>query len=58
MAGSAEAPANRAAFERIPIGRLGNAADIARIVSFVLRPDSDFINGAVIDVNGGEFTPP
>jgi 3-oxoacyl-[acyl-carrier protein] reductase len=58
MAGLAEAPANRAALERIPIGRLGNATDIARVAAFVLRPDSDFINGAVIDVNGGEFTPP
>jgi 3-oxoacyl-[acyl-carrier protein] reductase len=57
MAGSSDAPANRAALERIPIGRLGSTSDIARAVSFVLRPDSDFINGAVIDVNGGEFTP-
>jgi 3-oxoacyl-[acyl-carrier protein] reductase len=57
MAGTADAPANRSALERIPIGRLGSASDIARVVSFVLRPDSDFINGAVIDVNGGEFTP-
>jgi 3-oxoacyl-[acyl-carrier protein] reductase len=57
MAGAPDTPANRSALERIPIGRLGNVADIARVVSFVLRPDSDFINGAVIDVNGGEFTP-
>ena len=53
MAGAAAAPANRAALERIPIGRLGSTGDIARVVGFVLRPDSDFINGAIIDVNGG-----
>ena len=57
MAGTAEVPANRSALERIPIGRLGSTSDIARVASFVLRPDSDFINGAIIDVNGGEFTP-
>jgi 3-oxoacyl-[acyl-carrier protein] reductase len=57
MAGTPEAPANRAALERIPIGRLGSTDDIARVVAFVLRPDSDFVNGAIIDVNGGEFTP-
>ncbi len=58
MAGAADSPANRGALERIPIGRLGEPADVARVVSFLLRPDSGFVNGAVIDVNGGELVPP
>jgi 3-oxoacyl-[acyl-carrier protein] reductase len=57
MTGPAEMPANQAALERIPLGRLGTPEDIARVVEFVLRLDSGFINGAIIDVNGGEFTP-
>ncbi|MER8402218.1 3-oxoacyl-ACP reductase FabG [Mesorhizobium sp. M1348] len=54
MTGAPDAPANLSALERIPIGRLGRPADIARVVDFLMREDSDFINGAIIDVNGGE----
>ncbi len=57
MAGSADSPTNLAALERIPIGRLGRPVDVARIVEFLVRPESDFINGAIFDVNGGEFAP-
>jgi 3-oxoacyl-[acyl-carrier protein] reductase len=57
MTGDPDTPANRAALERIPIGRLGRPGDVARVVEFLMREDSDFINGAVIDVNGGEFVP-
>lgn len=57
MTGPPDAPANRTALERIPIGRLGTPEDIARAAEFVLRPESDFINGAVLDINGGEFMP-
>lgn len=57
MTGAPDSPANIAALERIPIGRLGHPVDIARIVEFLLRDESDFINGAIIDVNGGEFIP-
>lgn len=58
MTGTADSPANRAALERIPIGRLGTPEDVARVVAFLLRPGSDFVNGAVIDVNGGELCAP
>lgn len=58
MTGSPDAPGNRAALERIPIGRLGQPDDVARVVEFLVRPESDFINGAIIDVNGGEFVAP
>ncbi|MBA4603042.1 SDR family oxidoreductase [Thermoactinomyces mirandus] len=38
---------------RTPAGRPGTGEDVARIVRFLLHPDSDFITGAVIPVTGG-----
>jgi 3-oxoacyl-[acyl-carrier protein] reductase len=58
MTGPPDTPANRAALARIPAGRLGEPGDVARVVAFLLRADAGFVNGAVIDVNGGELTPP
>lgn len=57
MTGNSDTPNNLSALERIPIGRLGRPADVARVVEFLVRDDSDFVNGAIIDVNGGEFVP-
>jgi 3-oxoacyl-[acyl-carrier protein] reductase len=57
MTGPPDAPGNSAALARIPIGRLGRPDDVARVVTFLVHPASDFINGAVFDVNGGEFVP-
>jgi 3-oxoacyl-[acyl-carrier protein] reductase len=37
----------------IPLGRLGQPADIARVVSFLAGPDSGWVNGQVIKANGG-----
>jgi 3-oxoacyl-[acyl-carrier protein] reductase len=37
----------------IPLGRLGQPDDIARIVSFLASPDSGWISGQVIKANGG-----
>lgn len=39
---------------RVPIGRPGSGEDVARVVAFLCHPDSDFVTGSVIDVNGGE----
>jgi NAD(P)-dependent dehydrogenase (short-subunit alcohol dehydrogenase family) len=36
-----------------PLGRLGEASDVAGVVSFLLGPDSSFVNGAAILVDGG-----
>jgi 3-oxoacyl-[acyl-carrier protein] reductase len=58
MTGNPASPTNQAALSRIPIGRLGCPEDIARAVAFLIARDADFINGAVIDVNGGEFSAP
>ena len=37
----------------IPLRRLGRADDIARAIGFLLGPDADFINGAMLSVDGG-----
>ena len=57
MAGDPESAINRGALARIPVGRMGRAEDVAGLVRFLLSSDAGFINGAIIDVNGGEFAP-
>jgi acetoacetyl-CoA reductase len=37
----------------IPIGRLGQASEIARTVQFLVDDDAGYITGSVISVNGG-----
>ena len=39
----------------IPVGRLGQPKEIARVVNFLCEDDSGFITGANIPVNGGYF---
>ena len=39
----------------IPVGRLGLAEEVAGTVAFLLGPDAGFINGEIIDVNGGAW---
>jgi NAD(P)-dependent dehydrogenase (short-subunit alcohol dehydrogenase family) len=36
-----------------PMGRIGEATDVAGVVSFLLSPDSSFVNGTAILVDGG-----
>jgi acetoacetyl-CoA reductase len=38
---------------KIPVGRLGQAHEIARAVQFLVDDDAGFITGSVISVNGG-----
>ena len=37
----------------IPLGRLGQPDDIARVVSFLASSESGWINGQVVKANGG-----
>jgi acetoacetyl-CoA reductase len=39
---------------KIPVGRLGNAAEIARAVVFLCSEDAGFITGSTMSVNGGQ----
>lgn len=38
----------------IPVGRLGEASEIARGVLFLASDDASFITGSTIDINGGQ----
>ena len=40
---------------QVPVGRLGEPADIARAVSFLAADDAGYITGAILPVNGGYF---
>ncbi|MCE0722423.1 MULTISPECIES: acetoacetyl-CoA reductase [Legionella] len=39
----------------IPVGRLGNPKEIADAVAYLASPDSGFITGANLDINGGQY---
>jgi len=39
--------------EKIPVGRLGEADEVARVVDFLVDPASGYITGDVYSINGG-----
>jgi 3-oxoacyl-[acyl-carrier protein] reductase len=39
----------------IPLGRFGTVEDVANAVIYLVSPDSDYITGQVIHVNGGMY---
>lgn len=39
----------------IPVGRLGKPQEIANAVTFLASPESGFITGANLDINGGQY---
>ncbi|MER8824691.1 3-oxoacyl-ACP reductase FabG [Mesorhizobium sp. M0991] len=57
MMGSPDSPATLAALSRIPSGRMGRPEDIAAVVAFLASDQAEFVNGAIIDVTGGEYVP-
>lgn len=57
MTGPPDSEINKAAIARIPVGRIGQPDDVAAATSFLVSEKASFINGAVLDVNGGEFAP-
>jgi 2-deoxy-D-gluconate 3-dehydrogenase len=44
---------NQAILDRIPEGRWGNPEDIAGGCVFLSSPDSDYLNGAILNIDGG-----
>ena len=39
----------------IPVGRLGEAEEIARCVAFLASDDAGFVTGSTISANGGQY---
>ena len=39
----------------LPGGGIGDSADLAGVVAFLCSTDAAYINGATIDVNGGQW---
>jgi NAD(P)-dependent dehydrogenase (short-subunit alcohol dehydrogenase family) len=44
--------------KRIPLGRIGQPDDIARVVAFLFSEDAAYITGQSIPVNGGAIMIP
>ena len=40
---------------QIPVGRLGQADEIGRVVQLLVSDEAAFITGATIAVNGGQY---
>ena len=46
---------NEVILPQIPVGRLGEASEIARTVAFLTSDDAGFITGSTISANGGQY---
>ncbi|MEM9320103.1 MAG: acetoacetyl-CoA reductase [Pseudomonadota bacterium] len=46
---------NEVILPQIPVGRLGEADEIARCVSFLASDDAAFVTGSTISANGGQY---
>ena len=40
---------------QIPVGRLGEAAEVARCVVFLAADEAAWITGSTLTINGGQF---
>lgn len=54
MVAAVPAPVLEKIVARIPVGRLGNANEIARGVLFLVADDAGFITGSTLSINGGQ----
>ena len=46
---------NEVILPQIPVGRLGEAAEIARAVKFLASDDAGFVTGSTLSANGGQY---
>lgn len=53
LAGVTSPEARETLARQTPLGRLGRAEDIARVVAFLAHPDAGWINGEVVTCSGG-----
>ena len=53
-------PSERKAFlaEQTPVKRLGNMDEVGSVAAFLASPNSGYITGATIDINGGRYMRP
>jgi 3-oxoacyl-[acyl-carrier protein] reductase len=38
-----------------PLGRNGSAQEVAKTIAFLASDDASFLNGSLVDINGGRF---
>src|SRR5437870_1111719 len=48
----------KAEVERVPLRRIAEPVDQARVICFLASSDADFVTGVTIDVTGGQERPP
>jgi len=56
MTDSLSEEARQAFFSRIPLGRGGDPGEVATVVAFLAGPDSEYMTGQVVNVDGGMTT--
>ncbi|MCP9485847.1 MAG: SDR family oxidoreductase [Gaiellaceae bacterium MAG52_C11] len=54
--GGTREDAYREAMREVPLGRMGQPADVAGTVAWLLSPDANGVTGQAIDQNGGAWT--
>ena len=54
MVAAVPAPVLEKIVAKIPVGRLGNAEEIARGVAFLASEDAAFVTGSTMSINGGQ----
>ena len=48
---------NEAFLARIPLGRLGEPAEVGAVVRFLASDEAAYLTGTTIDVGGGSYMP-
>jgi 3-oxoacyl-[acyl-carrier protein] reductase len=57
MAMQAGEEVNRRYAEQIPVRRLGTIDEVAAAILYLASEEAGFVNGALIDINGGFYMP-